>query len=155
MRWYTKLFNELNLDELYQILKLRVDVFIVEQNCIYAELDGKDQDPNALHLFAKQDEQVICYMRILPPGCSYASMPSLGRVVTHERVRGSGIGHELLSQAVKILDEQWPDKICHISAQSHLQKYYQAQGFEAVTEEYLEDDIPHIGMERSASLSDD
>lgn len=148
MRWYTKTFNELSVDELYQILKLRIDVFVVEQNCVYADLDDKDRDPNALHYFAKQDEKIVCYMRILPPGCSYPDMPSFGRVVTHPQVRGSGAGHTLLANAVEILEHQWPDKICHISAQSHLKKYYQRQGFEVVTEEYLEDDIPHIGMER-------
>ena len=151
MQWYLKSFNELSNRELYDILKLRVDVFVVEQDCIYHELDGKDLDQHAFHLYALKDERVACYLRILPPGSSYPDMPSLGRVVIHSDFRGTGIGHELMTRATKVLDENWPNQTCHISAQSHLQGYYNKHGFSAVGEGYLEDNIPHIGMERTAN----
>jgi ElaA protein len=149
MQWYIKPFNELSVDELYRILRLRADIFVVEQDCVYADLDGKDTVPGALHLFGMQDQEVVCCLRILPPGCSYPDMPSLGRVAAAPSVRGQGIGHQMLARAVNTLDQLWPDKVCHISAQSYLQNYYQSQGFVVVTDEYLEDDLPHVGMERT------
>ncbi len=148
MNWHLKTFDQLTNLELYQIIKLRVDIFVVEQDCPYSDLDNKDLAEGALHLFAEQDGQVVCYTRILPPGVSYPNMPSLGRVVTHASVRGSGVGHEMLERCVAELDQRWPNKVCHISAQAHLQHYYARQGFVAVGEGYLEDNIPHIGMER-------
>ncbi len=151
MQWYLKSFNELSNRELYEILTLRVDVFVVEQDCIYHELDGKDLDLQAFHLYALKDERVACYLRILPPGCNYPDMPSLGRVVIHSDFRGSGIGHELMTRATKVLDDNWPSQTCYISAQSHLQGYYIKHGFSAVGDGYLEDDIPHIGMERTSN----
>ncbi|TQV85076.1 GNAT family N-acetyltransferase [Aliikangiella coralliicola] len=151
MMWFVKSFKELTTDELYAILQLRIDVFVVEQNCIYSDIDGKDNLPGALHLFSVKDDQIACYLRIFPPGISYPEMPSLGRVITHPDFRGTGIGHELLQRALQIIDKRWPDKTCHISAQSYLEKFYQQHGFSTVGEGYLEDDIPHIGMERVAS----
>lgn len=155
MQWHFKTFNELSNIELYQILQLRVDVFVVEQDCPYSDLDGKDTLEGAFHFFATQPneeektDRVVAYMRILAPNISYPNMSSLGRVATHESVRGSGIGHIMLEKAAILLDKKWPDKTCHISAQSHLQKYYNRQDFQAVGKEYLEDNIPHIGMERA------
>ncbi len=151
MLWYQKSFDELTKLELYKIIQLRVDVFVVEQNCPYSDLDDKDQHPQALHLFAKDGDDISCYLRILPPGTSYPEMPSLGRVVSHQKHRGTGIGHQLLIKANQTLDQLWPDLTCHISAQSHLQGYYQQHDFNPVGQEYLEDGIPHIGMERIAA----
>ncbi len=149
MLWHLKSFDQLSNREVYKIMQLRVDIFMVEQDCLYSDLDDKDLDPNALHLFAKDGDEISCYLRILPPGCGYPDMPSLGRVATHQKQRGTGIGHALLIRANQILDERWPDLTCHISAQSHLQDYYSQHEYYTVGESYLEDDIPHIGMERS------
>lgn len=151
--WYLKSYDDLTNLEIYQIFKMRVDVFVVEQDCPYSDLDGKDIMPGVLHFFGVDDqreanENMIAYSRILPPDVSYPDMPSMGRVVTSHAARGTGAGHEMLEKAVAILDEKWPNLTCHISAQSHLQSYYNRQNFFAVGEEYLEDDIPHIGMER-------
>ena len=150
MTWELKSFDELTVHELYEILKLRADVFVIEQECIYPDIDDKDIFPGVLHLFSTHDNIISSYMRILPIGCSYDYMPCLGRVTTQAGFRGTGLGHLLLQQAINILDERWPNNICHISAQVHLRKYYEAQNFSVVGEGYLEDDIPHIGMERPA-----
>jgi ElaA protein len=150
MQWFIKSFDQMTPFEVYQIIQLRVDVFVVEQNCPYSELDGKDLAKAALHLFAIEDSEVACYLRALPPGVSYENMPSLGRIVANPNHRGSGIGHELMKRATQIIDEKWPTLSCHISAQSHLQGYYNQHGFSAVGEGYLEDGILHIGMERPA-----
>ncbi|WP_196139712.1 GNAT family N-acetyltransferase [Aliikangiella sp. G2MR2-5] len=153
IEWYLKPFDELTNNELYQIIRLRIDIFVVEQDCPYSDLDGKDYQPGAMHFFGvdtirNDNENIVAYMRILSPGISYPDMPSLGRVVTSASARGTGLGHQMLEKAVAILDSHWPDKTCHISAQSHLQGYYRQQNFIAVGSEYLEDNIPHIGMER-------
>jgi len=148
MQWCLKSFNELSNIEVYKIMQLRVDVFVVEQDCPYSDMDDKDLDANALHLYAVDADKIACYLRILPPGCSYPEMPSLGRVVTAQTARGTGVGHEMMSRATQVLDKSWPNLTCHISAQSHLQGYYNQHGFTAVGDGYLEDGIPHIGMER-------
>lgn len=151
MLWYLKSFNQLTNLELYKIIQLRIDVFVVEQDCSYSELDNKDLDQNALHLFAKDSDEISCYLRILPPGCSYPDEPSLGRVVSHQRQRGTGIGHALLERANQALDELWPTLSSHISAQSHLVGYYNQHGFSEFGTEYLEDGIPHLAMRRPAT----
>ena len=151
MEWYQKRFSELTTIELYQILKLRCDVFIVEQNCPYSDLDDLDCHPEAIHLFSISSGQITSYLRILPPNSSYPNMSSFGRVVTSTTTRGSGVGHQLVKRANDIIKQRWPDKTCHISAQAHLQRFYIQHGYQTVGEEYLEDDIPHIGMERHFS----
>jgi len=150
MQWLSKTFKQLDVNQLYDILKLRCDVFVVEQTCYYPDLDDKDRNSHALHLMAYEDKQLVAYARLLPPGCSYDTMSSLGRVVTSANQRGKGTGHKLLTQSLQLIDEHWPDVTCHISAQEHLQQYYQRHGFTSVGEPYLEDDIPHIGMQRPA-----
>ncbi len=148
MQWYKKSFEQLTTTELYQILKLRCDVFVVEQNCPYNDLDDKDCHPEAIHLFCMSEREIAGYLRILPPNCSYPNMPSFGRVVTAKSFRGMGIGQALVSKANQILDQSWPKLKSHISAQSYLEQFYQQHGFRTVGEPYLEDDILHIGMER-------
>lgn len=154
MHWSLKRFQQLTVDELYRIIRLRIDIFVVEQNCPYPELDGKDMHPEALHLFSTINNEVAAYMRIFPPGVSYPNQTSLGRVVTNEVFRRQGLGRQLLSKAVEILDQRWPDKVCHISAQAYLQDYYAKQHFIAEGEGYLEDDIPHIAMLRQPLAGD-
>lgn len=138
-----KPFNELTLQELYAVLQLRMEVFVVEQHCPY--LDCDDKDIHAHHLLFWQDGELAAYCRLLPQGISYENYCSIGRVVTKPSHRGKGLGIELMRDAIhqcKILFNR-PIKI---SAQSYLEKFYTELGFEVCTEEYLEDDIPHKGM---------
>lgn len=145
--WLTKSFNELTTDQLYDALKLRIDVFVVEQTCYYPDLDGLDKNPNTLHLLGYQDNELVAYLRILPKGLSYDNYASIGRVAISESARGTGLGHELMQQALAIYHHHWPQVPLKISAQEHLEKYYQQHGFICVSEMYLEDNIPHIAME--------
>ncbi|MGX5173184.1 GNAT family N-acetyltransferase [Aliikangiella sp. IMCC44653] len=148
MQWHSKTFAELSTLELYQILKLRVDVFVVEQECAYPDIDNLDLLPQTIHLFATQNEQVIAYLRILAPANNENSQVVFGRVATSQAHRSRGLGHELVIRALSIIDNNWGQNVCHISAQSHLQAFYQKHGFKPVGKGYLEDGIPHIGMER-------
>lgn len=148
MQWQLKRFCELSVDELYEIMKLRMNVFIIEQACIYPDLDEKDRNPETLHLFATDGSEIRAYLRLLSPQFKGPSMTSFGRVCTLAAARGNGLGHELIQRAVQALERLWPNLVCHISAQAHLQNFYKHYGFEAVGETYLEDGIPHVGMER-------
>jgi len=145
MSWEVKKFNDLTVLELHDIFRLRVDIFVVEQNCPYPEIDGKD--PKSLHLIYKENNIIVAYARLLPPGVSYDEA-SIGRVIVAESHRGTGLGYELMNQAVKasLVEYNQPIKI---GAQAHLEKYYGATGFVKVSDVYLEDDIPHIDMLRS------
>ena len=144
MSWELKEFDELTNKELHDIFRLRVDIFVVEQNCPYPEIDGKD--PKSLHLMHKKEGEMIAYARILPPGVSFDEA-SIGRIVVAEAHRGTGLGYELLDQAVKASLAKYNQPI-KIGAQAHLEKYYHAANFVKVTDVYLEDDIPHIDMLR-------
>ncbi len=148
MQWHIKRFKELSNRALYQILQLRIDVFVVEQNCTYSDLDGLDSNEDAFHLYAEENNQVIAYLRVLPPHLVYANKSCFGRVVTHQQHRHKKLGHQLVKRALNLIESQWPQSICHISAQSHLQAFYEQHGFKVVGEPYLEDDIPHVGMEK-------
>jgi len=131
---------DLNREELHDFLKLRIDVFVVEQNCTYPELDGKDQD--CLHVF---NESTSAYLRIVKPGVSYDE-PSIGRVATAKSSRNKGLGKEIMRIALKECDSRWPNQGVRISAQKYLVKFYEDLGFEVCGEHYLEDDIPHTQM---------
>jgi ElaA protein len=144
MKWYLKRFSELSLEELYSILQLRAEVFVVEQNCPYQDVDGKDE--KALHLFAR-DNDIVAYTRIFRAG-DYFEEASVGRVVTKPSYREKNLGHELMQKSLKYMDENNYGPI-HISAQTYLKKFYENHGFRQFTEEYLEDDLPHIGMLRN------
>jgi len=150
--WQTKHFSDLSLNQLYDVLKLRVDVFVVEQTCFYPDLDGDkdllDRHPQTLHLLGYQAEQLVAYLRILPKGQNYPNNVSIGRVVTAPQARGGGLGHELMIQGLALCQQEFPNEIIKISAQQHLKAYYQKHGFTQVSEMYLEDDIPHIAMIR-------
>jgi ElaA protein len=141
--WHLKAWNELTTDELYEILALRIAVFVLEQNCPYQDADGKDK--NSLHLFTG-DEKGKCraYLRLVEPGISYEEW-SIGRVVTHPDKRGTGLGRELMQTAMKFFEAKGTPAV-RLSAQAHLQKFYEDFGFARVSDEYLEDDIPHIQM---------
>lgn len=146
--WQCLTFDQLSTFQLYQLLQLRVNVFVVEQTCPYPELDNKDHAPGACHLLGYQGEQLVACARLLPPGVSYDNA-SIGRVATLQSARGNGLGHDLLSQALTHCQQLWPQQAIEISAQAHLQAFYRQHGFARTTEVYLEDDIEHVGMLRS------
>lgn len=142
-----KKFNELNNHELYEILRLRSEIFVVEQNCVYLDLDDLDQQ--AFHLFAKENNQIIAYVRLLKPGQRFPEA-SIGRVVTKKDNRNRGISTTLLKKAIGVITNEWQYPKITLSAQMYLQKFYENLGFVVVSDEYLEDGIPHIEMERKS-----
>jgi len=148
--WQAKPFNDLSVDQLYELLKLRIDVFVVEQNCPYPDLDGEkdclDRHSDTIHLLGYQEGTLVAYLRILSKGQSYPNYISLGRVVTAMPARSNGLGHKLIEQALILCRTHFPDEIIKISAQEHLKHFYQQHGFKQVSAMYLEDGIPHIAM---------
>lgn len=144
--WHYKLFDELTAKELYQIIQLRNEVFVIEQNCIYQDADGKDLKCG--HLWATISEEVVAYSRIVPKGISYDNEPSIGRVVSSDKVRGMGLGKQLIEYSIQTIENRLFTSSIRISAQLYLKAFYESFGFEQVSEEYLEDDIPHIEMLR-------
>ncbi|NQZ81005.1 MAG: GNAT family N-acetyltransferase [Colwellia sp.] len=151
IQWQIKSFKELSLDELYDFLKLRIDVFVVEQTCFYPDLDNADRHPDTRHLLGythskEQTKQLVGYLRILPKGQTYENYISIGRVATTANKRGQGLGHQLMQQALQACQKYFPQQEIKISAQEHLEKYYNQYGFIKISAMYLEDDIPHIAM---------
>ncbi|WP_321348081.1 GNAT family N-acetyltransferase [uncultured Draconibacterium sp.] len=143
MTFTFKHFTELTTNELYDILQLRAEIFVVEQDCVYNDIDGLDKD--AIHQFLEKDGQIVAYSRLLKPGTRFNDY-SIGRVVVKESERGTGLGIRMMKEAKTYILENWkPDKI-KISAQKYLRKFYEDLGFKIVTDEYLEDGIPHYGM---------
>ena len=138
-----KTFKELTVDELYGVLQLRAAVFVVEQNCVYQDLDGKDQ--KALHILGLKNDKVIAYTRIFKPG-DYFEEAGIGRVVVKESERKYGYGYQIMMASVKAIHEQLNKTTIKVSAQTYLKKFYNSLGFKRVGEEYLEDGIPHITM---------
>lgn len=143
VNWKIKRFEELSTTELYEILRVRADVFVVEQTCVYQDLDEKDK--NAYHLFCEEDGTVIAYLRILDKGVSYSEI-SIGRVLTSWSSRRKGLGRELMQNAIHFIVEELQETRIRISGQLYLKDFYESLGFETVSEVYLEDDIPHIEM---------
>ena len=143
IEWQYKKFDEHTNIELYEILKIRNTVFVVEQNCVY--LDTDDKDLKSWHLSGYYQNQLVAYLRILPPGLSYKEA-SIGRVVTHPNFRKSGYGIELMKTGILKTLEQFNTQSIKISAQCYLLNFYSNLGFVALGEAYLEDDIPHIQM---------
>lgn len=137
-------FPELNVAQWYQIAQLRAEVFIVEQNCVYQDLDGRDQE--SLHLCIFEKGQLVAYCRLLPPGLAYENYASIGRVVTATAVRKSGMGRRLMKEALAALESRFHAVPIKISAQSYLLKFYESFGFEPFGDDYLEDGIPHRAM---------
>jgi ElaA protein len=141
--WNTKTFEELSTQELYQILRLRSEVFVVEQNCVYQDIDNKDQ--KALHLFGTIEGEIIAHSRLFKPG-DYFEFSSIGRVVVAEKYRDKNYGHELIDQSILQINNRFNAYNITISAQLYLKKFYEFHGFIATSATYLEDDIPHIEM---------
>lgn len=138
-------YQELSKDYLYEIMQLRQEVFVVEQNCPYLDADGKD---NLAHHLIGQNESgtILAYTRILPRGSSYENYCSIGRVLTSMKIRKQGEGYTLMEKSIALCKQLFPNQPIKISAQSHLDKFYQNLGFVPTGEEYLEDDIPHQAM---------
>ena len=146
--WACRRFDELSTQDLYRILQLRAEIFVVEQDCVYQDVDDFDQQ--ALHVIGEllvgDEAQLVCYTRLLPPGAKYEGA-SIGRVVTKKSARGGGMGKVLMLNSLAFCREHWPAKAITISAQQYLQKFYTGLGFETESEPYDEDGIPHIRMQ--------
>lgn len=142
--WHYKSFQDLTALELYKIIQQRINVFIIEQDCIYQDCDSKDLVSD--HLWAEVDGELAAYCRIVPPNVSYKNDVSIGRVISNLKFRGQNFGRQLLIYALEVLDNQSEGISVRISAQLYLKKFYESFGFEQVSDEYLEDDIPHIEM---------
>lgn len=149
-KWTCKHYNELTKNELHQIFKVRSEVFIVEQNCPYLDIDHKDVD--SFHLCVYDQNQLIAYSRILPLGISYENYISIGRVLSTLPFRKTGAGRFLMQKTMKFCQETFPKAPIKISAQTYLISFYESFGFENTGIEYLEDNIPHVEMiNRTAS----
>ncbi len=140
-----KPFEALSLAELYNVLRLRAEVFIVEQNCVYQDIDNKDQ--KALHLIGECEGEIVAYSRLFKAG-DYFENASIGRVVIAEKHRDKKWGHQLVQAAIDAIENHFRTTKVTISAQLYLKKFYEDNGFVAIGESYLEDDIPHIEMRR-------
>jgi len=145
LKFKIRRFNALSAGEMYSMLQLRSEVFVVEQNCVYQDIDGKDR--KAIHLLGEFEGELVAYARLFNPG-DYFEQASIGRVVVRQKFRDRNFGHDLMREAIAVLGELGETRIT-ISAQLYLKKFYESHGFVAVGESYLEDDIPHIEMRKS------
>lgn len=143
-----KKFNQLTTLELYKVLQLRSEVFVVEQDCVYQDIDDKDQ--KALHVIGFKNDKIIAYTRIFKAG-DYFKNASIGRVVVAKNERQFGYGHEIMKASIDAIQTHFKTDAITISAQVYLQKFYETHHFKKVGEEYLEDGIPHIRMDRISS----
>ncbi|WGE60339.1 GNAT family N-acetyltransferase [Actinobacillus equuli] len=140
MKWQTKSFEQLSTTELFEIYKLRTAVFVVEQDCPYQEVD--DKDLISYHHFAKKQQNLTAYCRIF----LQEDGVHIGRVLVAIEARGSGLARELMQTAIAYAKQTWPQHTIYIQAQSHLAQFYQSLGFSAISDVYLEDNIPHPDM---------
>ena len=138
-----KSFSELTLQELYRILQLRSEVFVVEQDCVYQDIDGKDE--KALHILGFKNNRIIAYTRIFKPG-DYFDDASIGRVVVAKSERAYKYGYDIMKVSIEAIEEKFKTHRIKISAQAYLKSFYNNCGFKEIGDEYLEDDIPHIAM---------
>ena len=148
--WTWTRFEGLTTKTLYEVLQLRQRVFVLEQNCPYLDADGLDQ--HSWHLLGRPESgphagELLLYLRVVDPGLKYDE-PSIGRVISDEKLRGSGMGRVMMAEAVRRCDEAYPGQPNRISAQAHLARFYSEFGFEPIGEAYLEDNIPHLEMLR-------
>lgn len=149
--WTWKSFEALSTSELYEIMKARQQVFIIEQSCLYADLDDADQQ--SWHLIGREpDGKLAAYLRVLQPA-DQRPEPSIGRVLILPAMRGQGLGRQLLAEGIRQTKQQFPGQAIVLSAQHHLEKLYREFGFVSVGEAYLEDGIPHIAMRCSPQPS--
>ncbi len=146
MKFVVKKFNELNTEELYSILQLRSEVFVVEQDCVYQDIDDKDQI--AFHAIGMKENKIIAYARIFDSG-DYFIQPSIGRILVKKEQRKFKYGYQLVEESIKYIENNFTEKAILISAQTYLTKFYNSLGFIQQGEGYLEDGIPHIKMIRN------
>ena len=150
IEWEAKKFHQLSTDQLFDLLKLRVDVFVVEQQCAYRELDDHDRHVETRHLLGRNEVgELIAYARLLSPGLRYPEV-NLGRFVVKAGFRKQGVGHQLLQAALKEISCCWPKTSIRISAQDYLQAFYAQYGFLRISEVFLEDGIPHVEMRKES-----
>ena len=145
LTWSIRKFDELTNEELYQLLRLRSEVFVVEQQCNFLDMDNKDQ--KCAHLLGWKDGVLLAHSRIVPAGVSY-EFPSIGRIVVSGKGRGMGLGVELLNVSIAELEGLFGKSVIRIGAQLYLKKFYQSFGFQKTSDVYLEDEIEHIEMTR-------
>lgn len=138
-----KTFQELTTKELYDLLQLRSEVFVVEQDCVYQDIDGKDH--KALHIIGKKDGKIIAYTRVFKPG-DYFKEASIGRVVVSKKERQHKYGYDIMEASIKAVKTYFSETTIKLSAQTYLKTFYNNLGFKEIGEEYLEDGIPHIAM---------
>jgi ElaA protein len=138
-----KYFSELNTDELYKLLQLRSEVFVVEQDCVYQDIDGKDE--KALHVIGLKNNKVVAYTRIFRPG-DYFKEASIGRVVVAENERQHKYGYDIMEASIRAIGKYYSETLIKISAQTYLKRFYNNLGFNEIGEEYLDDGIPHVAM---------
>ena len=144
MEWFFKKYDELRINELYELLKLRASVFVVEQDCPYLDLDGKDS--LATHMLGYEENKLIAYSRIFRPGAREKKEVRIGRIVVKKQSRGKGLGKELVQKSIAFCQEHFGNQTTKISAQVYLKKFYNQCGFIEKGEIYLEDGIPHCAM---------
>ena len=143
IEWKLSAFNDLSARELHDVLLLRSQVFMLEQNCVFLDIDGFD--PAAMHLLGQRDGQLLAYARCFCAGIKFPEV-SIGRVVTRMDVRGTGLGHALMAQALASVRALWGEQAIRIGAQARLEKFYQQHGFVTVGKPYIEDGIDHLEM---------
>jgi ElaA protein len=145
IHWRLAPFAELTAREVHDLLQLRAEVFVVEQDCVFQDVDGADVD--SWHLLGTDGDTLAAYCRLIPAGVKFAE-PSIGRVVTSTKLRGTGRGRELMAEALRIADTLWPGKPIRIGAQQQLERFYEDFGFTRASAPYDEDGIMHIEMLR-------
>ncbi len=145
--WRFARLDELSAREVHDILQARTAVFVVEQSCVFQDMDGAD--PDCWHLFSREDGAIAAYCRLAPPGLKFAE-PSIGRVITTQPARGRGLGRALMQEGLRRCTDLWPGRAVRIGAQRHLEAFYQSLGFATASAPYDEDGIPHVEMLRPA-----
>lgn len=143
MVWKIKKFDELNAEEIYEILKIRNQVFIVEQQCPYLDCDGRDM--KSYHLFLENNNEIAAYLRIIEKGVSYNEI-SIGRVLVNSKYRGKGLARDMMKEAIGYINNQLNETSIRIEAQAYLIDFYKSLGFKQTSKVFLEDNIPHIEM---------
>lgn len=152
IRWQDLHHSELTVPELYALLKLRSEVFVVEQTCIYLDIDGDDLVGENRHLLGWKGDELVAYARILVSDETVEPV-TIGRVIVSSAVRGERLGYQLMERALDSCQQRWPDRAVYLGAQAHLRDFYAHFGFITVTDVYDEDGIPHIGMAREIQRS--
>lgn len=147
LTWTCLHHSALDKAQLHALLKLRCEVFIVEQQCAYPDIDGQDLAGDTHHLLGEEGGQLLAYLRLLP---REQGEVAIGRVITAAAGRGGGLGHQLMAQALEQAAQRWPGRALYLSAQAHLTGYYARYGFVAEGDTYMEDGIPHVDMRKPA-----